>query len=265
MDDYKEESKKAGEAINRLMEEGVTDETYSGFKDSLEEFGLKFDSARKAEATNCFCGNEIPESERTEQEVSPSMYYSNRRTCSERCHNKWILGLFEGVGMPVGKGWMPIIEQLDKDISAIDPDYSITQVKEKFGTLRYYARYSEPEYPCGIESEEIWAVSSLRSDLYYKINKAENPDEWLDVNEVAEEVPDWKLKKWKESYERLGNLINKLQPIGALINAAEAASATTCEWCGDPGESRSGGWVLTLCDGCNEKKDAGIRPWDNEA
>ena len=37
-----------------------------------------------------------------------------------------------------GRGWYPIIVKLDEQIAAIDPDYEVMQVKEKFGTLRYY-------------------------------------------------------------------------------------------------------------------------------
>lgn len=37
------------------------------------------------------------------------------------------------------------------------------------------------------------------------------------------------------------------------IEFAEAMSACVCENCGKPGKQRSGGWILTLCDECNEK------------
>lgn len=36
------------------------------------------------------------------------------------------------------QGWFPIISQLDLDIRKIAPDYTILQIKEKFGGLRYY-------------------------------------------------------------------------------------------------------------------------------
>lgn len=35
-------------------------------------------------------------------------------------------------------GWKNIVEDLDRQLSYLDPDYEIHQVKEKFGTLRYY-------------------------------------------------------------------------------------------------------------------------------
>lgn len=38
----------------------------------------------------------------------------------------------------VGPGWHPILTQLHADVVALDPDYRVAQVKEKFGGLRAY-------------------------------------------------------------------------------------------------------------------------------
>lgn len=47
-------------------------------------------------------------------------------------------------------GWYPIVVACDERLAAIDPDYVVHQIKEKFGTLRYYcAPSSEP-------SPELW-------------------------------------------------------------------------------------------------------------
>lgn len=35
-------------------------------------------------------------------------------------------------------GWYPIVTTCDERLAALDPDYVVHQVKEKFGTLRYY-------------------------------------------------------------------------------------------------------------------------------
>ena len=39
---------------------------------------------------------------------------------------------------PVGEGWRDLVEKLVCDISAIDTDVMVSQVKEKFGGLRFY-------------------------------------------------------------------------------------------------------------------------------
>lgn len=45
----------------------------------------------------------------------------------------------------VGQGWWPILAQLHDDIRALDPDYSVAQVKEKYGGLRVYLSTAEPD------------------------------------------------------------------------------------------------------------------------
>lgn len=37
-----------------------------------------------------------------------------------------------------GPGWNRILAQLNAKLSMLDPDYKILQIKEKFGTLRFY-------------------------------------------------------------------------------------------------------------------------------
>ena len=40
----------------------------------------------------------------------------------------------------VGEGWHQLIRELEEGLNAIDPDFELLQVKEKFGGLRYYAQ-----------------------------------------------------------------------------------------------------------------------------
>lgn len=37
-----------------------------------------------------------------------------------------------------------------------------------------------------------------------------------------------------------------------LITAAEVLAFRTCEYCGQPGEQRKGGWIKVRCDTCQE-------------
>lgn len=39
-----------------------------------------------------------------------------------------------------------------------------------------------------------------------------------------------------------------------LIQVAEVEADKTCEWCGEPGTLRNGGWMVTLCDKHNEDR-----------
>ena len=42
-----------------------------------------------------------------------------------------------------GKGWHQLVVDCDLELAAVDPAYKIYQVKEKFGTLRYYFQPSD--------------------------------------------------------------------------------------------------------------------------
>ena len=42
--------------------------------------------------------------------------------------------------------------------------------------------------------------------------------------------------------------------IDDLIDVAEGKSIVTCEWCGKPGKMRKGGWMLCLCDECENNR-----------
>lgn len=41
-------------------------------------------------------------------------------------------------GLDCEPGWYDLLAKLDADIAALDPNYTVGQVKQKFGTLRYY-------------------------------------------------------------------------------------------------------------------------------
>lgn len=41
-------------------------------------------------------------------------------------------------GIDIGDGWIPIVIELDQKLLELYPNYKISQIKEKFGTLRYY-------------------------------------------------------------------------------------------------------------------------------
>lgn len=51
-----------------------------------------------------------------------------------------------------------------------------------------------------------------------------------------------------------------------LIKEAEEKSATICEDCGEPGVTRGGAWIRTLCDECAKKegKEATYKEWKKE-
>lgn len=46
----------------------------------------------------------------------------------------------EGYGRYIScnEGWYKILEEIDNKLSYLDPNYRVAQIKEKFGTLRFY-------------------------------------------------------------------------------------------------------------------------------
>ena len=61
----------------------------------------------------------------------------------------------------VDEGWYQIIVDCDKELTAIDPNYGVYQIKEKFGGLRYYMT------PCNDTTKE------QRNKMYEVISKYE--------------------------------------------------------------------------------------------
>lgn len=59
----------------------------------------------------------------------------NRQAIQEQLEPKWGSKLQY---IECDQGWYPIIAELDEQITKIAPSYSVQQVKEKFGGLRYY-------------------------------------------------------------------------------------------------------------------------------
>jgi len=43
-------------------------------------------------------------------------------------------------------GWLNLINDCHEKLSSIDPNYTIFQIKQKFGTLRYYAEPSQEKF-----------------------------------------------------------------------------------------------------------------------
>jgi hypothetical protein len=60
-------------------------------------------------------------------------------------------------------GWYPIIVNLDDDLVALDPVYEIQQVKEKYGTLRFYASTQVGDDQTQDRFRELIAAAEQRS------------------------------------------------------------------------------------------------------
>jgi len=78
--------------------------------------------------------------------------------------------------------WYPAIKHAHEQLSGLIPGYNISQIKEKFGGLRYYISYPE-EYPANPENYDWKSPEELRRRAAAIITWAEG---WVDGYEHAQ-------------------------------------------------------------------------------
>jgi hypothetical protein len=116
--------------------------------------------------------------------------------------------------------------------------------------LLYSDRNASPQATCmcwGFECGDGWEplIRDLSAKLEEKIKAL-----------PAEEQPNYKAMQVKEKFGTLRFYLSMgTDEMFDLVEAAESASASTCEGCGLPGKRRGGGWIVTNCDSCAEKRD----------
>lgn len=94
------------------------------------------------------------------------------------------------------KGWWDLVVLCDKELASIDPNYSIFQIKEKFGGLRYYFKPSKHELNHEMNRvvakfEKICAMTCektgfhgylmVRNGIFKTLNKSFINDGWTEV------------------------------------------------------------------------------------
>ena len=90
--------------------------------------------------------------------------------------------LYSGFDGTVGPGWVPILDRLAEDLVALGWDRDLHQVKEKFGTLRFYIGTGTPEMDARISAaedetertcEECGGPGTLRTTGWWKVECAD--------------------------------------------------------------------------------------------
>ena len=110
----------------------------------------------------------------------------------------------------------------------------------------YYKTVQESPMPCGFCCGDGWF--EVIYELSHRIEAClkDEPKEIVDGFAVAQV---------KEKFGGLRYYVDGgTEKIDQLIREAEKKCMTTCEKCGQPGKLRSGSWLLTLCDLCDEKR-----------
>ena len=73
-----------------------------------------------------------------------------------------------------GPGWYPLICELDSTLAQLDSSYIVHQVKEKFGTLRFYA---ESDRYTGLRDEFYAHISAAEAHTAETCELCSNPGE----------------------------------------------------------------------------------------
>lgn len=143
-------------------------------------------------------------------------------------------------GVDCGDGWFQLIDNLCYELMKISNKKGVKitalQVKEKFGSLRFYYH---------IEYQKHTILNKLSHQIYHNVTTKIN---------------------WTQYYWKLIDFKNKFWPntemkISSLIEKAEYESDTICASCGKPGKHRGDGWIYTACDNCFEQFMKGKSPW----
>lgn len=132
----------------------------------------------------------------------------------------------------VSRGWYKLIVDTDKKLTELFPNYRVFQVKEKFGTLRYY-----------------WDSGFDAGDVYETINPFPK-----DSSEKEQEAWYEELEKWHETPEimaLMSEVESKQKVADEIVRKAEAESSRICDMCGEKGHlAHRGYWYRTLCSTC---------------
>ena len=136
-------------------------------------------------------------------------------------------------GIDCGDGWYELLDALCSELTNLHHNTGLIvkacQVKEKFGTLRFYTnRFVDDKMVKMIDGD--WHLVAYR-DADGKLIKYTKPQLCDDGRDHG--VAD------------------------GAINMAESMSSITCELCGaSRAKLRGGGWLVTWCDECYEKEQA---------
>ena len=143
------------------------------------------------------------------------------RTLAEQRQSGHIDDLYSAFGCECSNGWFNLLDEMCAKINdayieeKMKPDIIIDQIKEKYGTLRFYYHFDGND-PF-INAFDAIGAGTLRI----------------------------KPKGDKPVYEK----------ISEIVSWGEEQSGHICEICGKPGELRNNGWLMLRCDECWKKQN----------
>ena len=146
-------------------------------------------------------------------------FMKKRRTLNEQKERGYIDDLYSAFGCQCEDGWYGLLDEMCTKIQAVydenesEPDLIIDQIKEKYGTLRFYYHFRKDNLD--IQAVDFTGGPSVRI----------------------------KTGKGDKLHER----------IAKIVSWGEERSCEICEKCGNPGKTRDLAYIQTLCDECFQK------------
>lgn len=170
-------------------------------------------------------------------------------------------------GITTDDGWYHIIDNLCEDLMRIQEEYDVItiadQVKEKYGSLRFYYHTEHGKRWTIKKMPVLRFIDMCLHKIPYKISRFLH----IPYNELSTYIHDrsnlldGKLKITESSggwirygrYMLAGPGVEKM--IQESINKTESFSYITCERCGmTSGKSDDGYWISIRCDKCREEE-----------
>jgi len=151
-------------------------------------------------------------------------------------------------GFECGDGWFNLLNQL-------------------MGNIQHHIDWKERQREVAIKfnrmTEQLKAGDSTLFDEEYKDLigldfKEKRKQELIDRFPIAipEPIPQVTLDQVKEKFGTLRFYYSGGDDyISGMVTMAEAMSGVICEDCGNPGERKGSGWVRTICEPCETKRE----------
>jgi len=114
---------------------------------------------------------------------------------------------------------------------------------------------------CGIGWYDLISALLYRIKQHEKHIKTRNDWSVKESGEPFEKYKDYYPVILEQVKEKFGGLrfyyMGGDDHVAGLVDMAEEMSYKICERCGNPGKPNKVGWIRTLCDKCEEERNAG--------
>jgi len=160
-------------------------------------------------------------------------------------------------GIATGKGWFNILVQLCQNIQHHIDWRKASRIRD--------IKHNEMATQCKAGNFDMFEEEY--KDILNHEYKEQRLQEIIDrdYRKVSDDIPQVVVEQVKEKFGTLRFYYQGGDEyIHGLVAMAESMTGVTCEECGNPGESYSGGWVRTLCRPCEEARELARKKSDDD-